>query len=243
MLADLIPVLPDLPVLAAHILAAVLPSVYLLRYIYRHDTVEPEPPGLLCKLLLFGVLAALCSGVLENLGGAILDRFGPNDNRVYIILFAFFVIAVVEEGTKFLFLKLGTWRDPEFDYLFDGVVYAAFVSLGFAAFENIRYVFNFGLSVALARALLAIPGHLSFSIFMGVYYGRARLYANRGNRTASKLSLWFGYLFAVFLHGFYDTCALLGTTKSTVLFVIFVCLMFAAAFRTLKRESRRDMPV
>ena len=243
MLFNLLPVSPDLPILAAHILAAVLPSVYLLRYIYRHDTVEPEPPGLLFKLLIFGVLAALCCGFLERIGDALLMKLIPLDSRAYTILFAFLVVAAVEEGTKFIFLKFGTWRDKEFNYLFDGVVYSAFVSLGFAAFENIHYVFNYGLSVALARALLAIPGHLSFSIFMGVYYGRARLYANRGNRAASKINLLFGYLFATVLHGFYDTCAMLSTMFSTILFLIFIILMFTAAFRTLKRESNRDAPI
>ena len=62
------PISPLLPVLAVYILAAVLPAAFLLRYIYRHDTVEKEPPGLLALLLGMGVLAAVCSGVLEGLG-------------------------------------------------------------------------------------------------------------------------------------------------------------------------------
>ena len=61
-------ILPLLPFLAIYILAAVLPAVILLRYIYRTDTVEKEPPGLLVLLLLMGVVAALCSGILEGLG-------------------------------------------------------------------------------------------------------------------------------------------------------------------------------
>ena len=63
--------LPILPVLAIYILAAVIPAVVLLRYIYRHDTIEREPPGLLCVLLLMGVAAALCAGVLESIAQTI----------------------------------------------------------------------------------------------------------------------------------------------------------------------------
>ena len=239
----LLPVLPALPALLIHILAAVLPAVFLLRYVCFNDTIEPEPPGLLAKLLFGGVIAALASGALENIGESVLRHFVQRGSPAYIILFAFLVVAAVEEITKFLALRRMAWNDPAFDYLFDGVVYAAFVSLGFAAFENIHYEFSYGLSVALPRAVLAIPGHLSFSVFMGVYFGRARRYANRGNFTAARFSMIFGCLFAVFLHGFYDACAMLGTTRSTVTFLIFVLIMFTGAFRTLKRESRRDMPV
>ncbi|MBQ5566423.1 MAG: hypothetical protein IIT35_00995 [Oscillospiraceae bacterium] len=48
----LFPALPMLPFLLIHIVAAVLPAFLLLRYIYRHDTVEKEPPRLLGLLLL-----------------------------------------------------------------------------------------------------------------------------------------------------------------------------------------------
>ena len=129
-------------IISIYILAAVLPAVFLLRYIYKHDTVEKEPPGLLLSLLLMGVLAALASIVLEVIGQKILDANISQDDPYYNIILAFVVVAAVEEGTKFFFLKRRTWNNPNFNYRFDGIVYAVFVSLGFAAFENIKYVFN-----------------------------------------------------------------------------------------------------
>ncbi|MBQ9492327.1 MAG: PrsW family intramembrane metalloprotease [Oscillibacter sp.] len=234
---------PVLPVALIYILAAVLPAAVLLRYIYCHDTVEPEPPGLLFLLLLSGVLAALLASVLEGIGEAVLKRFFYQGDPLYPVLLAFLVVAVIEEGVKFFFLKRRTWNHPAFNYRFDGVVYSAFVSLGFAAFENVYYIFGYGLSVAVPRALLAIPGHLSFSVFMGMYYGRARLRENRGHHVSALFSLWAGYLIAVFLHGVYDACAMSGTAFATGLFVVFVLLMFAAAWRTIKRESETDRPI
>ena len=226
-----------------HVLAAVLPAVYLLRYIYRHDTIEPEPPGLLLTLLLMGVLAALASGFLEGIGATILDRFVSPYHPLYTVLFAFFVVAAVEEGTKLLLLKWRTWRHPAFNYRFDGVVYAVFLSLGFAAFENLQYVFSYGLGVALPRAILAVPGHMAFSVFMGYFYGRAKLYENWGYPAVSGISLLLAYLSAVFFHGFYDACAMIGTPRSIALFLLFVLIMFVAAFRMIKRESATDVPV
>jgi len=234
---------PIIPILSVYILAAVLPAIILLRYVYRHDTVEKEPPGLLMKLLLFGVLSALCSGVLEGLGQSVLNRFVSPGSKEYSILLAFLVVALVEEGTKFWLLKRATWSHPAFNYRFDGIVYAVFVSLGFAAYENIQYVLHYGLSVALPRAFLAVPGHMSFAVGMGLFYGRAKLCEGWDNRRGMTGNLWAGYLLAVFLHGFYDACAMIGTPLATIIFVAFVVLMFMGVYRILRRESAMDTPV
>ena len=74
---------------------------------------------------------------------SILNDQISQDDKYYKIILAFAVVAVVEEGTKFLLMKLKTWKNPNFNYSFDGIVYAVSVSLGFAAFENIKYVMNF----------------------------------------------------------------------------------------------------
>ena len=142
--------------LLIYVLAAILPAVFLLRYIYHRDTIEKEPIDLLLRLIVAGVLSALCAGVLEWIGMRILAFSVDASTPMYTVILAFLVVAVAEEGAKLFFLHRRTWDDPNFSHLFDGVVYSAFVSLGFAAFENIKYVFSYGLSVALPRALLAM---------------------------------------------------------------------------------------
>ena len=236
-------VLPLLPFLAIYIVAAVLPAIILLRYVYRHDTVEKEPPFLLLTLLLMGVLSALCAGIVEGFAQLILDALVALGSPVYSILLAFLVVAVVEEGAKLFFLKRRTWYHPAFNYRFDGIVYAVFVSLGFAAYENVQYVLHYGLSVALPRALLAVPGHMSFAVCMGVLYGRAKLREGYGDVDGARRNLWGGYLSAVFLHGVYDSCAMIGTPLATVIFIVFVLLMYLRVYRLLKQESRTDSPV
>ena len=135
-------VLPSAIIFVVYLLAAVLPGIFLLRYIYRHDTIEREPAPLLASLLLMGVLAALASILLETVGIYLLSGFVSEDSAAYKIILAFLVVAVVEEGTKLFFLKRRSWRSPSFNYQFDGIVYSVFVSLGFAIFENIKYVFS-----------------------------------------------------------------------------------------------------
>lgn len=239
----ILPMLPILPILAVYVLAAVLPAAFLLRYIYRHDTVEKEPPSLLALLLIMGVVSALCSGFLENLAETVLKHLVSSSSPIYVVLLAFLVVAVVEEGTKFWLLKRCTWNHPAFNYRFDGIVYAVFVSLGFAAFENIQYVLHYGLSVAVPRALLAVPGHMAFAVYMGLFYGRAKLCEGVGDGGGIRINLRRSYLWAVFLHGFYDTCAMTGTVTASVVFVIFVVVIYLRVFRLLKRESAADEPV
>ena len=229
--------------LVIYVLAAVVPAVVLMRYVYRQDRVDREPPRLLGGLALRGVYAALAAIVLETLGQSVLNALVSQDNPRHVVLTAFLVVAVVEEGAKFFFLYRRTWRDPNFNYRFDAIVYAVFVSLGFAAFENVKYVFSYGLSVALPRAILAIPGHMGFAVFMGWFYGRAKLRSDLGDGLGARVNLALGYLAAVFLHGMYDTCCMTGTARSTLVFAAVVAVLYLAVFRLIRREARNDTPV
>jgi RsiW-degrading membrane proteinase PrsW (M82 family) len=236
-------VLPTAALVVIYLIAALLPALFLMRYVYRMDTVEKEPPGLLAGLVFLGVAAALVAVIFETLGTGVLSAFVQQDEPAYTIILAFLVVAVVEEGAKFLFLLWRTWRDPNFNYRFDGIVYAVFLSLGFAAFENISYVMGYGLSAALYRALLAIPAHMGFAVFMGLFYARAKRCSDEGNVFGKRLNLWAAFLTAVFLHGFYDACAMMGTVLSTLLFAAFVIAMYIIVIRIVKSESRNDQPV
>jgi RsiW-degrading membrane proteinase PrsW (M82 family) len=235
--------LPSFAVIGIHILAALLPALFLMRYIYRRDTVEKEPYALLISLVFLGVAAALVAVLLESIGKNFISMFIAQDSPAHTIVTAFLGVAAVEEGAKFFFLKRRTWKDPNFNYRFDGVVYAVFVSLGFAAFENISYVMGYGLTAAALRAVLAVPAHMGFAVFMGLFYGRAKLCAGTGNNNGKTRNLWAGYLTAVFLHGFYDASAMIGSALSTILFAAFVIIMYIAVIRLVKKESRTDMPV
>lgn len=236
-------VLPSMAVFGIYFIAAVLPAIILMRYVYQQDKCEKEPPWLLRSLVLMGVLAALLSMVLERIGKDVLNHLLSSDNPAYTIILAFLVVAAVEEGTKFLLLNVRTWNDSNFNYRFDGIVYAVFISLGFAAFENILYVFGYGLSVSLARALLSIPGHMGFAVFMGIFYGNAKECESYGNTVGKVANLFASYFVAVFLHGFYDACAMSGTVLATVLFTAFVIVMYIVVFRLIKKASDTDRPI
>ena len=223
--------------------AALLPAIYLMKYIYRKDTVEKEPSMLLMSLLIYGVIAALISIALEGIGTKILNSLMDQSTLGYTLVLAFVVVAMVEEGAKFAMLKRRTWREINFNYRFDGIVYAVFISLGFAAFENIGYVLGYGLSVAPARALLAVPGHMCFGVFMGTFYGRAKQCQVWGDKSEERANLWLGYIVAVLLHGFYDSCAMVNTVASSIIFIAFVVIMYIVVIKKVNKESQNDGPI
>ena len=225
------------PVLIA---AAVIPAVILLLQVYRADRLEKEPTGLLISLLVFGVIATALAIVTETIGENILLSFFDETDLGYLILSNFIVVALSEEGFKLLLLRWRTWRSPNFNCQFDGVVYAVFVALGFALWENISYVLMYGLSTALVRAVTAVPGHACFGVFMGVWYGLAKRLHGQGRDGASKLCRVLALLLPALLHGCYDFIASIESVHYGWLFAAFVAILFVLAFILVRRQARHD---
>ncbi len=167
-------------------LLALVPAVLLCGYIYKKDRVEKEPWWLLCLLFLVGgglyvptllgesVVTGWFDGLFagdisHTLSGA-AEFTSAWKKALHGGLCAFVGVGLVEECAKWLVLVALTSRSKHFNSLFDGVVYASFVSLGFAAVENIRYAWMTGWDTLLLRAVTSVPGHLFFGIVMGYCY-------------------------------------------------------------------------
>ncbi len=228
------------PILMA---AAVIPAAALLVQIYRADRLEREPARLLLSLLLWGVLATVPAILGERIGGWLLGRIFRGEGQLRNALYCFIVVGGSEEGAKYLLLKRRTWNSPHFNCRFDGVVYAVFVSLGFALWENIGYVAMYGLRTALLRAVTAIPGHACFGVFMGAWYGQAKAWENRGNGEAGARCLRRAFLLPALLHGCYDTIATSQDSGLSWIFIVFILLLFFYSFRTVRQLSRTDYEI
>ncbi len=222
------------------ILAAVLPAAYLMLKVYQSDRLEREPPRLLIGLVLLGMVSTALAGGAEQLGQRILTWFLTEGSVGYNALFYFLVVGPAEEGFKYAVLRWRTWRHPAFNCQYDGVVYAVFVSLGFALWENIGYVLMFGMETAIARALTAVPGHACFGVFMGVWYGVAKRWDLYGEAGRSKRARRLCVVVPALLHGCYDFIATLESESFVAIFFLFVIAMFITALRIVKRVARKD---
>ena len=222
------------------IVAAIIPAVFLMIKVYKSDRLEKESPYMLGSMVKAGILSSLIALVVEFIGQFLLNALVPQTSPAYNVLLYFGLVAFAEEGAKFYMLKRSSWHNREFNCQYDGVVYAVFVSLGFALWENISYVMRYGFSTALVRAVTAIPGHACFGVFMGVFYGLARGYAFVGEKTKSKSMRIFCVVVPAFIHGAYDYIASMNNSNSNLFFLIFIAVMFCVSFVLVRRMSNND---
>ena len=225
------------------IAAAVLPAFFLLVRINRADKVEKEPRGLLVMLVIFGAVSTAAASIAERVGIFVLSLFISGDSLLYNAILYFVIVGLAEEFSKYFFLKRRTWNDPAFNYSFDAVVYAVYIALGFAIWENLIYVFSYGLGTALIRAVTAIPGHACFGVFMGVWYGEAKKRENLGDIAGSKTYRSAAVIMPALLHGCYDFAASLESRGYMWIFIVFVAILFITAFRLVKKTSAEDQSI
>lgn len=175
---------------------ALAPGVAIAIYIYLKDKHEKEPIGLLLRAFLFGVLSVLLTLLLTSFAEAfvILDQTKAAD----LALYAFGMVALIEEGSKYFFIRYFLYTHKEFNEPFDGIIYAVMVSMGFATLENLFYVFDGGVGTAIMRMFTAVPAHATFAILMGFFLGKAKFQHRKPGYGL------IGLLAATILHGAYD---------------------------------------
>ncbi|MEH7508941.1 PrsW family glutamic-type intramembrane protease, partial [Priestia megaterium] len=121
----------------------------------------------------------------------------------------------------------------EFDEHYDGIVYGAAVSLGFATVENILYLFANGLESALGRAFLPVSSHALFGVIMGYYLGKAKF---SEGKEKTKWTLYSVFV-PLILHGTYDY--ILKTMDHWVFIIIpFMIYLWWLALRKVKKAKQ-----
>jgi len=182
--------------LAISVLSAILPSLILLWYFYSHD-VNPEPGKAIFATFGFGILIVVPVAILElTVFG---DIFSFSNPFLAGLCKAFWGASVPEEILKYILVVYYCSRLKTFDERMDGMVYGAVASLGFATMENILYVTRGDLTLAMSRALTAVPCHAFLGAIMGYFVGQARF----DSKNRSRL-LAMGLALVIFLHGLYD---------------------------------------
>ncbi|MEN8203599.1 MAG: PrsW family glutamic-type intramembrane protease [Bacteroidota bacterium] len=215
------------------LLAALAPVFIILFYIYFRDKYEREPIGLLLKAVLAGMLVVIPILFAERLLVGLKPPMGKIGEAAY---HAFVVAGTTEELFKFLALYLLVWKSPSFNEKFDGIVYAVFVSLGFAAVENVLYVMDGGIQTAMVRAITAVPAHALFGITMGYYLGIAHMYEE-----LRKSYLIRAIGFPILLHGIYDFILMVEIDWLLTLFVPYVIGLYFLGMKKIKILSNTSV--
>lgn len=218
---------------------SVLPVIVILLYLYFRDKYEKEPLGLLLRAFAGGVFSAIVTLLVLALFNV---NYLPTYNLISNALFKSFLLAAIpEELFKFLFLYWIIWKNRNFNEYFDGIVYAVFVSLGFACLENVFYVTQHGVEVGIMRALLSVPAHALFGVIMGYYLSFARF-----TDTNTFVNLSKSVLYAILAHGIYDFLIFwyadsagessLLSLLLIVAFFVFLVFLWRTGFRKIKQH-------
>ncbi|MBE1554095.1 glutamic-type intramembrane protease PrsW [Sporosarcina limicola] len=172
---------------------AIAPGLALFSYFYLRKQIAKEPSRTLFHTFLYGAIMTFPILFIQHVF---------EEENIFSNYFFRNVIFTsgLEEFFKWLILLLAIYRHVEFEDAYDGILYGASVSLGFATVENIIFLLTFGTDEAFIRALLPVSSHALFGVVMGYYFGRAKFAAE-----ANKKGLLFFSFFAPYvLHSIYN---------------------------------------
>ena len=176
---------------------ALAPGVAIVLYIYLKDKHEREPVVLLLVSFFYGCLSTLVTLIISEPVNYLLVL--RSDDVVDEFYDAMFKVALIEEFSKFIFLRFILYKNKNFNEPFDGIVYSVMVGMGFATLENVLYVFQYGITTGILRMFTAVPAHAIFAILMGYFIGRAK-FTHRREFLLSLIAL----IAATVFHGSYD---------------------------------------
>ncbi len=235
---------------------ALIPVLLLIIYINRKDKMSPEPVGQLIRAFLLGLLSAPLSFAV-SVPSEILGLYSHDVVTVAdAIRISFFGAAIPEEAAKLFILWLVVRKNKYFDEKMDGIVYAVCVSMGFAAFENVLYLFGNVedyMTVGVSRAMTSLPAHFCFGIIMGYYYSLAKF--ERKHRMINSVMT---FVAPVVAHGIYDSILFASVALMEalsveseeaegiigivfiVIFIYFCIKMWKSAHRKIKEHIERD---
>lgn len=218
---------------------AIIPGLIIIIYIYGKDKVEKEPLGLILKLIVFGSLCCFVAGYMEQIVSMYVPSF-PEGSVANAMTEAFLVAGCCEELVKFLALRVGSWRNPSFNYRFDGIVYGVSVAVGFAVLENLMYVSMYGFPTAVVRAFTAVPLHAFCGAVMGILYSYSRKASIDRRSGVSMAYTILAWLVPMIIHGIYDTFAMIRSTLASAMLIAFVVFLYIVIIRMINRMSKDD---
>jgi RsiW-degrading membrane proteinase PrsW (M82 family) len=189
-----------------------VPMFLFAAFVNWLDRYEKEPKLLLGAAFIWGVViagggayilnTAVGIGVYSITGSASAADFSTTSIAAPVIEEALKGLAVL---VVFLMFR------REFDSILDGVVYGAITAMGFAAIENVLYIYRNGFqdggwegfwTLVFIRVVLVGWMHPFFTAFTGIGLAIARI---SRNTLVKLIAIPAGYSVAVLTHAFHNT--------------------------------------
>ena len=214
--------------LAAFILSFA-PALLFAWIIYWTDRYEPEPISLIWSVFTWGsIVAAGAAFLLNTLSQPILAHYFEVPAKA-IFAQRTLVAPIVEEFLKaFAVLAIFIVRTDEFDSIIDGIVYAGITAIGFAATENLFYLYQGGYQANgwdglfaqfFFRVILGAWNHLLYTSLFGIGLAIARLSYQRIKRIFAPI---LGLFAAITAHAIHNALHVQAESLDVLILVILV---------------------
>ena len=226
------------------VITALLPVAVLSWWIYRKDSVRPEPLRQLLSAFFYGVGSAFVAMLLATpltllIGFDSIEQMNSLGDAISVSLLS---AAIPEEIAKLIMLWLFLRKNPFYDEYLDGIVYAACIGLGFAGAENILYLLRSEdwLLTGIVRGITAVPAHFAIACAMGYFYSK-RHFGDRSRLTAACI-----LAVPVIIHWVYDALAFSEgifpalSVVINVLFVLLIWIVYKSTIKNIKTLQQRD---
>ena len=220
---------------------SVLPAALLIIFIYRQDKYQKEPFKSLFKAFFGGMLSVVFTIVTVRIIDYTIGLIPYLNQTVFYD--SFITAGIPEELCKFLVFMIFIWNDKNFDEYFDGIVYASFISLGFATVENIMYVMPGGIGTGIVRALISVPAHFLFGVILGYFLSLAKFNSDKKGRY-----IIIGLLIAMAAHGLFDWLLMfsdrIGGALSSFIYTFFIAgdvMLWRLGIRLIKKHQNNSL--
>jgi RsiW-degrading membrane proteinase PrsW (M82 family) len=215
-----------------------VPVIFWAGYHYHKDRLLPEPLVNLVLCFGLGLAAAVCSKLLyaglEPLGLRYDALALAGDRQLGLLAYALLAIGPVEELSKLLPFLLVVLRFRALDEPLDGIIYASFLALGYAAAENYYYLEFLGPLEAAARGFASPVVHILFASIWAHWITRAKL-----NQTPLLPAIVAGYVLAASLHGIYDFLVLQSPVAALPIAASLIVAIWVWRLLLIRRLSRK----
>jgi RsiW-degrading membrane proteinase PrsW (M82 family) len=229
-------------------------------YLRRHD--RPVPESTIALAFILGLLLVLPAFQLEKMAPVVWERLSPSTVHYYegallplqtvadVLLPAlgtFGIVALIEEGIRYVVLLVWFKRSRVVDQVFDGLLIGVAMGLGFATLENTIYFFTLFsqgsfdtlVFVFFLRFMVSTLAHISFGGIMGALLAQGvfSAWGGRGYYVQAFFVTWF-------LHGLYDWLLGVNQAMYAVLLLLPPLLLLIywgdrREFLVVAREGRR----
>jgi RsiW-degrading membrane proteinase PrsW (M82 family) len=216
---------------------ALLPSLIIAFLLYISDKKEREPITELIKAFFLGIIS-----IIITLGISFIFDVTKievdNLDMIGLAIYSFIDVALIEELSKWLMAHIFVRNNSNYNYMYDGIIYFSYVSLGFATIENILYIASTGLTAALVRAVTTVPSHVFFAMTAGYYYTLAT--KEKNNKALRSRYFILSIVMPVLLHGFFDFCLLTKNYLFLLIFLVFVVSLYIVSIGNARKVEKND---